>query len=268
MKSQLVSSSLTMALVLLPVLSHADTESHLNLMGGVAVGPVYQGSSHYASHLQYDINGQIKTDNWGQFGLGLIDGARWDLPTPFGLALLMKYDEGRDEKIRTLSRHDSSLKGMGNFGGALEVGVELSYQLFTPVDVYLRGMQATRQRHYGGENVGHTAYVDIGTRGELAFNEAFTLSGDLSATWANRGYQRAYFGVTPSQSARSNFDAYDPDAGIKQVSLETQLGYHWTPEFTLLSGVEITRLTGDAAKSPLVKNKLESTVFMGLNYQF
>jgi outer membrane scaffolding protein for murein synthesis (MipA/OmpV family) len=129
-------------------------------------------------------------------------------------------------------------------------------------------MQATKARRYGDEDLGHTAYVDLGVAAVYSLSEALTLSSDLSTTWANSGYQRGYFGVTQRQAQQTSFAAYRPGSGFKQVTLNGALNYQWTPEIAFQAGAGIYTLLGDAAKSPIVEKKVAGVAFLGASYSF
>ncbi|MGP2821010.1 MipA/OmpV family protein [Serratia marcescens] len=247
----------------------AEGDTSVSVGAGLAVAPAYQGASHYVALPLYDLEGHVKTDNWGAFTLGVIRGARWDLPvpSPFGVALLMDYDYGRKERISGLGSHDDHLRGMSDLGGSPEVGLELSY-LMNPVRVYVKGMSATRERHYGGEDLGRTAHVDFGVMRDYAINDQVTLEGNVFATWANGGYQRGYFGVSPQQAADTHFAAYRPKAGMKQFTARLALNYQWSPSWSFQAGGEAYRLAGDAADSPLVDKALAGIAFMSAGYRF
>lgn len=270
MKNTLGYSAVTL-LMLFPLqgFTQDDGEASLKLSGGMAVAPVYQGASSYSAVPLYDIQAGYDKSAWGDFSLGLIDGARWQLPLsgPFGIALLAGYDDGRDEEAKTLSGRNKRLKGMGDLDGALEAGIELSYK-FDPFHAFVKGMQATKARRYGDEDLGHTAYVDLGVAAVYSLSEALTLSSDLSTTWANSGYQRGYFGVTQRQAQQTSFAAYRPGSGFKQVTLNGVLNYQWTPEIAFQAGAGIYTLLGDAAKSPIVEKKVAGVAFLSASYSF
>ncbi|RMN21568.1 hypothetical protein ALQ63_03054 [Serratia plymuthica] len=270
MKNTLGYSAVTL-LMLFPLqgFTQDDGEASLKLSGGMAVAPVYQGASSYSAVPLYDIQAGYDKSAWGDFSLGLIDGARWQLPLsgPFGIALLAGYDDGRDEEVKTLSGRNKRLKGMGDLDGTLEAGIELSYK-FDPFHAFVKGMQATKARRYGDEDLGHTAYVDLGVAAVYSLSEALTLSSDLSTTWANSGYQRGYFGVTQRQAQQTSFAAYRPGSGFKQVTLNGVLNYQWTPEIAFQAGAGIYTLLGDAAKSPIVERKVAGVAFLSASYSF
>ncbi|MFN2995829.1 MipA/OmpV family protein [Serratia plymuthica] len=270
MKNTLGYSAVTL-LMLFPLqgFTQDDGEASLKLSGGMAVAPVYQGASSYSAVPLYDIQAGYDKSAWGDFSLGLIDGARWQLPLsgPFGIALLAGYDDGRDEEVKTLSGRNKRLKGMGDLDGTLEAGIELSYK-FDPFHAFVKGMQATKARRYGDEDLGHTAYVDLGVAAVYSLSEALTLSSDLSTTWANSGYQRGYFGVTQRQAQQTSFAAYRPGSGFKQVTLNGVLNYQWTPEIAFQAGAGIYTLLGDAAKSPIVEKKVAGVAFLSASYSF
>ncbi|BEL87053.1 hypothetical protein SMQE32_37530 [Serratia marcescens] len=256
-------------LFLFPLAGQAqDGEASLTLAGGLAVAPAYEGSSFYSIEPLYQVNAGYQNASWGEFSAGS-EGARWQFPIagPVGIALLLNYDAGRDEEIKTLRGRNTRLKGMGKLGGALEAGAELSYQL-DPFRAYVKGMQATRKRSYGGEELGHTAYVESGLTGQYPLSEQLTLIGNLSTTWANSGYQRGYFGVTSQQAQHSAFSAYRPGSGFKDATLTAALNYQWRPNVAFQAGVGVTRLLGDAADSPIVEKTTSGMAFTSASYSF
>lgn len=259
--------ALTLGGMALP--GQAADPASLTVTAGMAVGAVYPGSDHYAALPVTDVEGQYRSDDWGTFTVGVLHGARWDMLTGdnVGLAMLLDYDRGRDERIRTLGGHDTTLMGMGDLGGTPETGLELSYRL-APFRVYVKGVQAVRERTYGGEGLGRTSHLDFGLDGGFPLSEVLTLRGNVFATWSDSGDARGHFGVTPSQAAQTGFAVYRPGAGVRQVTVETVVNYQWTPEVSVQTGVEISRLTGEATDSPLAEKTLAGMAFMSASYRF
>jgi outer membrane protein len=72
-------------------------------------------------------------------------------------------------------------------------------------------------------------------------------------TWSDARYQRAYFGVTPAEAAKSGLAAFRPGAGVQALgataSFLTQLSRRWG----IYSYAKYDRLVSDAARSPVVR---------------
>ena len=81
-------------------------------------------------------------------------------------------------------------------------------------------------------------------------------------------YNRTYFGVSPEQSARSGYREHKAKAGIYGYSAgagwEHQLDENWTTG----ASVGVTRLTGKAGDSPIVKKKTAATGMATVRYNF
>lgn len=243
-------------------------QASLVISTGVAMAPLYQGAKVYSAVPLYDLQAEYENPTWGSFGVGL-GGAQWQLPLPepIGVKVLLAYDAGRDEKISTLGSDNTRLQGMGDLDGAFEAGLELSYQV-APFRAYVKGMQAAKNRRYGGEDLGKTAYVDLGIATQYALSDQLAWVTDLSTTWANSGYQRGYFGVTSQQANNTTFGVYRPGSGFKQVSLNSTLSYQWTSAVAFQGGVGVYTLLGDAADSPIVEKQVAGIAFMSASYRF
>lgn len=74
--------------------------------------------------------------------------------------------------------------------------------------------------------------------------------------------------MTQELAARTDFAAYYPKSGIRQVTAEAALNYQWTSSVALQGGVEVYRLTDDAANSPLVEKNLAGMAFLSASYLF
>lgn len=94
------------------------------------------------------------------------------------------------------------------------------------------------------------------------------LALSLGASLVNQAYNQAYFGVSAAESLRSHQRAYSPSAGVKDV----HLGVHWNwalnSSCLLTSGLNLTRLTGSSAASPLVERAASLNLSVALAYRF
>ncbi len=95
-----------------------------------------------------------------------------------------------------------------------------------------------------------------------------TLSVSAGVTVANRAYSQAYFGVTPAESLRSHNRVYAVSAGVKDWHADLHWNWALSPAWLLTSALNITRLNGSAAASPLVERSGNLTVSSALAYRF
>jgi hypothetical protein len=232
---------------------------------GIANHPDFEGSR--TSHTEFIAGGMAsyRTREHGSFGLGN-HGLGWSLEREdysFGIAL--SGDAGRvdsdDRSSGLVGKRPGSarLAGMGTISSTPMLGVFGSVKLGgLPLSASLR--QATSS-HKG-------TLLDLGTALPLRVNPRTTLSLSPSLTWADSRYNQAYFGVSAEQAARTGFKAYSAGAGIKSAQLafgaEVALAKNWQ----LQGQVQVGRLLGDAANSPIVERKTQIGTGVMVGYRF
>ncbi|GGB06677.1 MltA-interacting MipA family protein [Brucella endophytica] len=171
----------------------------------------------------------------------------------FSLKGNVGYESGRDE-----DDHDR-LRGLGEIDLAATVGAEAAYEL-GPVELYA----AIDQTIGGSESL-------IGTFGigySAPVTERLILGAKAEAVVANDKHMEAYFGVDAAQSAASGLREYKPKAGLKRVNISANATYMLTDNWLVRGQAELGILTGDAADSPIVQEKLQPSVSLGLGYKF
>ena len=73
-------------------------------------------------------------------------------------------------------------------------------------------------------------------------------------TLSDRKYQRAYFGITPADSAASGLAAYNPKGGVQAVGIAAGYLHQLSRRWGIASYARHDRLTGDAADSPVTRS--------------
>jgi len=101
---------------------------------------------------------------------------------------------------------------------------------------------------------------------EIAPHHAVSFSGGF--TFVNSAYNRAYFGVSPGESASSGHPTYRPDGGLKDVHVGARWNWALSPSWILTSSVQASRLVNDARRSPLVERPNNVTVSTAFAYRF
>jgi len=96
-----------------------------------------------------------------------------------------------------------------------------------------------------------------------------TLALSAGVTLVNRAYNMAYFGVSREESDNFGFHAeYHPDGGIEDVRAGARWNWAVSPTWMLTTGLQVSRLVGDARKSPLVERPTNVSLSTALVYRF
>jgi outer membrane scaffolding protein for murein synthesis (MipA/OmpV family) len=157
---------------------------------------------------------------------------------PFRFGPKIKYEKGRSDD------DDKDIKGVG-YGLSAEV----------------------RQEFAGGHG---GLIAELG--GEVLLPSAESPWGKLSSdlTLADDRYMDEFFGINARQSANSGLRPYDPNGGLKSISVAWQSSYEFWPGWSLGGRVQYLRLLDQAADSPIVDVGSPNvfTVAIGLRYRF
>ena len=110
--------------------------------------------------------------------------------------------------------------------------------------------------------------VSGGLNASIPLSERASL--DLSATtsWANDEHMQAYYGVSTPQSDRTGLAEHSASSGLLSTGLEASFTYSLTEHWGLNFAASFSRLLGDAANSPLVSGDTDSSLSLGVGYQF
>lgn len=178
--------------------------------------------------------------------------------TPFrheGFALSGKvgYEGGRDEDDA------DRLNGLGDIDFAATVGAKASYS-WNGFEVYA----AVDQTIDGSESL-------IGTFGaeyQAPVTERLILGASVEAIIANDKHMQAYFGVDATQSVRSGLSEYKAEAGLKRVNVSASAIYMLSENWLVRGEAGVGFLTGDAADSPIVEEKIQPSASLFVGYKF
>ncbi len=178
----------------------------------------------------------------------LVNNRRWTL----GLGL--RFDNGRqpgdDPALAGLPEIRSTLRARLN--GGLNLGGGFSTSLSYSADLLGRG---------GGGQVGW------GLGYSWAPWPKARASVGVGASWADQRHMQTYFGIAPDVALRTGRTAYVPGAGLLDLhagaALQVPLGGQWT----LVGGLALAQLQGDAAASPLTRQASGATASLALAWR-
>ena len=156
-----------------------------------------------------------------------------------------------------------ALDGLGDVDFGVDLGL-FSRATYGPVMLDLTVTQEVADGHGG-----LLATVGAGTR--VPVTDRLSLAPRVSTTWADDSYMDSFFGVDAGQSAASGLDAFDAGAGFKDISIQLGSSYRLTESIALRGSLGYSRLVGDAADSPIVRDNGSADQFralLGISYQF
>jgi outer membrane scaffolding protein for murein synthesis (MipA/OmpV family) len=236
--------------------------------GAVIAFPKYPGSDEYwvlpVPLLNVEYKGRIFLGPASSGAAGAL--GAYVVRTPsWSWAVTMGVTDARPE-----SRGDA-LAGMGDRGIGLNAGTSFSYR---------RGMLQTSGVVTFGLNdtQGWTGTLSAGLGGRLG--DQWFASLDANATFADTDQMQYHFGIDASQALRRHAliaahnpklgldegGPYSADAGLQSVGLNGSFGYVLSHRWTALGFLSMNRLEGDAAQSPLVRQRESFVTGLGLSY--
>lgn len=171
----------------------------------------------------------------------------------FALAAKVGYESGRDDDDA------DRLDGLGDIDFAATVGAKASYswngfEFYASVDQTIEGSESL-----------------IGTFGaeyQAPVTERLILGAGVEAVVANDKHMEAYFGVNSRQAARSGLSEYKAEAGLKRVNVSASAIYMLSENWLVRGEAGLGILTGDAADSPIVEEKLQPSASLFVGYKF
>lgn len=172
----------------------------------------------------------------------------------FKLGASIGYTFGRDDDDGKL------LEGLGDIDGGATANLFASYE----IQGFDLSSRFTHQ--FSGDDTGYI--VDLGVGYAFRFPRGVIVKPSLSTEYASGDYMEAYFGISPSQAARSGHSVYDADAGFKSVGPELLVVYPLDANWSLQGTASYKRLLGDAEDSPITEDADQFSLGLGVAYRF
>lgn len=218
------------------------------LVGFPIIIPQFSNSGAFSIFKNIEIHGaddvRLKLLNQGGFSAGPLAG----------------YSFGRDED------DGDKLVGLGDVDEGLIVGGFVAYSF--DVDTSKFTLSTSYHQQVTGDQDGYQVRFTAGV--ERPLNERINIQAKVGTTYADDEYFQNYFGVTQAQSLNSaaNLNAFDADAGFKDVFVSLGGDLKLSESWTLIANVKYSKLLGDAEDSPVIETEDQFTGLVGLTYSF
>lgn len=228
----------------------AKSKWGLILGAGASMEPEYEGSADLeVIPIPFVV---LTYDDWLEINPLAISATIFEFEN-LSFAGTVGYETGRDQD------DNWRLNGLGNIDFAATLGARVAYE-WGPLEFYAEVDQTIS----GSESLLGTFGVEY----TLPLNERLILGASIEAIVANDKHMQAYFGVTPAQSAASGLPEYKASAGLKRVEFSASATFLLTEHWLIRGEAGLGILTGDAADSPIVEEKIQPSALIGLGYKF
>jgi MipA family protein len=233
--------------------------------GGVTLAPDYLGGADHKAGFRPLIAvryGRVSVGNSGAVSLSgpgnnnPAAGASAELieSDKLRLTIGLRFDNGRK------SGDTAALRGLDDVPRTLRARATANYALSKTLSA---GLSANTDLL--GRGTGQYASADLSWRHPV--NEMTTLSLGGGLTWADRRHIRSYFGVSPNGALASSYPVYSPGGGLMDFHLGAGLTLWLTSRWATYAQAGARALQGDAAGSPLTRQRLQTSVTIGAAYR-
>ncbi|MFD2204507.1 MipA/OmpV family protein [Kiloniella antarctica] len=227
---------------------------NFTLGAGAGISPDYEGSDDYEVGGLPIIEASWRDDTFFVSSVNGI-GATLLRSEHFSSGVSFNYDGGRDDG------DNSALRGLGD----VDDGINITAFAGLDFGKYAFGVDVTQD--LSGNDKG--AVVSLGADYRFTYlDDRLMFEVGPDASWASGDYMSTYFGVDGKQASRSKYNQFDADAGFKDLGLHLNAMYALDEDWTMVGGVNYTRLLGDAADSPFVESENQFSSFLSVTYSF
>ena len=170
-----------------------------------------------------------------------------------------------------LDQHTDALAGMDKQSASVSAGTRLAYRL--PFVEVATSVAAAESDQLLG---------DVSLSNKTMFGGRWLAMVGGTASFANGASMKHDFGVTEVEAARrrnlllagdtrlhaGDDRVYAPGAGLKELRADAAVGYALTERWSGLALASLSHLQGDAARSPLTRERTGLTTGVALLYRF
>jgi outer membrane scaffolding protein for murein synthesis (MipA/OmpV family) len=230
----------------------------ITLGAGAAMRPTFEGSDRYTVQPLPVLSVTWRdTISLGEGGLS----AYWHNKR-FRIGAGLTFDPGRKDHSSggIFESGDDRLKGLGTINAALGLRGFASYRLG------LVNFDLSATKFTGRQNDGVVA--SAGAAMPLPLTKRLIVMPHVRASWANGNTMQTYFGVTAAQASASIFPPFNAGSGFRDVRGGVNLIYRLTPRWFAAGDASVTRLMGDAARSPISISDTNVMVTTMVGYRF
>lgn len=215
---------------------------HFDVGLGIELEPTYAGSKENEVEISGLARAVYRSEAGHRYFITLGElGAIFSLSPDTQFVTFLEFEEGRE------ADDDPALTGLDDIDSTLEGQFILAHR-FNNWHVF-----ATLQPDLTGKaNKGLVWFVGAGY--DTMLTPRLRAAWGLDLSGADSEYMQTEFGVNAAASARSGYAEYSPSAGLKSLTLNANLEYLITTNWSILASTELEQYLDKAIDSPLIKD--------------
>lgn len=222
----------------------APVKYDIKPMWAFQLGPLRVSRSRASSLMQAGKTEKLETGVSAEFGLF----------NDWRASASLRVDNGRD--------FGSDPK----YAGLPDVRDTLRWRLSTGSSINERWSWSTSfDRDFLGRGGG--SRLSAGVNYRLPVNELRYWDLGIGTTWGDRTYLQTNYGISSETAAATGRQAYLLGSGMENLRLSAQYTHVLSEHWVLFGGLELSRMLGKPADSPLVGRKTTHTLSAGIAFR-
>lgn len=165
---------------------------------------------------------------------------------------------GQNERIAQLPA------GFGNIPATPELGAVGGFEVQA---FQVEGRVRRAIAGHGGATADVAASLRLPLPGTLRSGRPTIIAIGPQASWGDRKYAQRFFGIDPDRAQRTGLRRYDPADALTYGGSVAVIQPLWR-QLTFVGVGSVSRLTGDAARSPIVRARTNHSVVLALARRF
>ena len=236
----------------------APKDWDVTLGAGVSLRPTFEGSDRTIVRPLPVLSVTWRdTISFGEGGLS----ATWHRKR-FRIGAGLTFDPGRKDHSSggIFESGDDRLRGLGTIDASLGLRGFAAWRL-GPANFEVSATKFTGRQNDG-------VLASLGASLPLPLGRKLMVMPHVRASWASGKTMQTYFGVTAVQAAASIFPRFDAGSGVRDVRGGVNIIYRLSPHWFLAADTSVTRLLGDAARSPISISDTNVMTIGMIGYRF
>ncbi|MBV4476656.1 MipA/OmpV family protein [Pseudomonas botevensis] len=257
------SLSLTSLCLLLPTDALRAEDWQASLRAGAASVPRYSGSDE---QVLTPLAGVEIVSPYGVF-LDSQRGLGWGFDEDdFGLSVYIGASDVRKDR-RSKYKGSDRLEGMGSIKSRPVIGLDGTYHMGPLIlgATFEHALEKDDDDHDTGSSWNR---LKLSISAPLYEGHFGKVTGSLNSQFGDGDYMRTWYGVSTGQASRSRFRAYDASGGLisrgADLTWSLPIDEHWS----VSSMLSMQYLSHEAADSPIVERRMQTSLVGQVIYTF